>query len=235
MKLIKSKNPNIYYCFGNKDDSLFRLKAGEVAILVSEKEITKDRFVMADQTHSTEVRVIEEADFGSGFLAHKAAIPIVDGFVTDLSNVFIVIKGADCTPILVYSKSKNIVGGCHSGREGTKNGIVKEVISKMLEVYGASLDDLIVMVGPAISGENYQVSEEIYNDFINITGLEQSYRKIDMQKVIFRDVLEMGIKRENVQLDSVCTYADSRYFSYRRDKSKDRQLAIIGISDGKIF
>lgn len=234
MKLLKSLNPNIYYFFGNKDDSLALVKSGEVTVSVAGKGLYPRNFVMADQTHSSEIRVIEESDFGSGFIDTKPPFPIVDGFVTDLSNVFIVIKGADCTPILIYAKSKSVVGGCHSGREGTKKGIVKELIKKIVHKYDVGVADLVVMIGPAISGVNYQVSAEVFADFVASTGLEQDYRKIDMQKVILRDVLEMGIKREQVVLNTECTYANPDFFSYRRDGTRNRQLSIIGITDGKI-
>jgi len=235
MKLNKSLNPNIYYCFGNKDDSLFCLKRGKGNILLAGQVIPASRLVMADQTHSADIKVIEESDLGSGFLADKAPVPLVDGFVTNKTNVFIAIKSADCTPILAYAKNKNVVGGCHSGREGTKNGIVKELIRKMKDEYSLSMNDIVVMIGPAISGSNYQVSEEIYCDFVDSTRIEQDYRYIDMQKVIVRDVKEMGIKQEQIIINRDCTYANSNYFSYRRDKTKNRQLAIIGIENGKIF
>ena len=235
MKLNKSLNPNIYYCFGNKEDSLFLLKQGEINILVGDQVVSLGRLVMAKQTHSAEIKVIERADLGAGFLADKVAVPVVDGFVTNQSHVYIVIKGADCTPILVYAKSKNAVGACHSGREGTKIGIVSVLIKKMIYEYNLAVDDLVVMIGPAISGANYQVSEEIYRDFVDSTGIEQAYRFIDMQKVIVRDILETGIKQEQIVMTRDCTYANPNYFSYRRDKAKNRQLAIIGIEDEKIF
>lgn len=235
MNLKKSKNPNIYYCFGSSDDSLAQLKNGQRSIFISDKVISKSQLVMADQTHSTETKLIDDSDLGSGFCEDRPEIPIVDGFITDISNVFIVIKGADCTPVLIYSKSKNAVGGCHSGREGTKSGIVKELIKKFLTEFAVPVADLIVMIGPAISGSNYQVSEEIFNEFVDVTKVAQEYRKIDMQKVIIRDILEMGLRDEQIVMNSICTYSNPNYFSYRRDKTKERQLSIIGITDGKIF
>ena len=235
MKLNKSLNPNIYYCFGNKYASLSLVKRKEVYLMLGNQEISSKRFVMAEQTHSTQIRVVKDSDIGSGFLENKGPIPIVDGFITNKTNVFIVIKGADCTPILVYSKKQNVIGGCHSGRQGTKNGIIKVLLTSMTRDYGLNKEDLVVMIGPAISGANYQVSEDIYSDFVEFTGIEQDYRKIDMQKVILHDVLDLGIQAENIVIKSECTYASPDYFSYREDKTKERQISIIGIVHGKIF
>lgn len=235
MKLNKSLNPNIYYCFGNRTDSLSLLRSGQISLFIDSIEINRDSLVLADQTHSAEIRIIDHTDEGAGFCENKPEIPVVDGFITDTPGVFIVIKGADCTPILVYAKNKNIVGGCHSGREGTKKGIIKELIRKFIIDFGVLVEDLVIMIGPAISGINYQVSEDIFNDFVSTTGLEQDFRHIDMQKVIIRDILEMGVKMNQIVNNSICTFSDQAYFSYRRNKAKDRQLSIIGIRDEKIY
>ena len=234
MKLKESFNPNVYYCFGNKRVSLRNLKAKLVNITCLGEEVNFAQLVLAEQTHSAEVKLIESADLGSGFIDSKPEIPLVDGFVTDKPNAFLVLKTADCTPILIYSKEQQVVGGCHSGREGTKNGIVKQLLNTMLANFKVDTTELIVMVGPAISGKNYQVDQATFSDFVKVTGVEQEDLRIDMQKVILRDILEFGILRENVFLSEECTFSDSNYFSYRENKTKERQLSIIGIRDGKI-
>ncbi len=234
MKLNKSLNQNIFYSFGDKTDSLSLLKEGKRQILLGNKIIPHDRLVMAEQTHSTDIKIITDEDLGAGFANNKAEVSHVDGFITDKCNVFIVIKAADCSPILVYAKEKNLIGGCHSGRQGSKNGIVKVLVETMIKDYDVLASDLVVMIGPAISGPNYQVSPEIYSDFLRITKLDQEYRHIDMQKVIIRDLVQSGVLANNIIASNVCTYENTSYNSYRRDKTAERQIAIIGIVDGKI-
>ncbi len=234
MKLKQTLNSNIYYCFGNKSDSLSLLRQAKRQIVLEDKIISFSQLVMAEQTHSEDIKTIEGCDLGAGFIKDKDEIPHVDGFITDKENVFIVIKSADCTPILVYAKNKPLVGGCHSGREGTRKGIIKNLIKQMLTDYNLSPSDLVVMIGPAINARNYQVSLEIYNEFIASSKLDQDYRKIDMQKVIINDLIQMGIREENIISSQICTYENMDYNSYRRDKTPERQLSIIGISNGKI-
>lgn len=234
MKLKKALNPNIYYSFGNKYDSLSLIKHGKRAILIDDVVVPHEWLIMAEQTHSSDIRIIQKEDLASGFHSTKPEVPHVDGFVTDRKNAFLVIKGADCTPILVYSKNKDLVGACHSGRNGTRNGIIKELLKTMLENYQVLLSDLVVMIGPAIRGKNYQVSKDIFDDFVAYTNIEQDYRRIDMQKVIIRDVLAMGLPLENLKCSNECTFENIQYKSYRRDKTRERQLSIIGILNGKI-
>jgi len=234
MKLKESRNPNIYYSFGNKHASLRNVKSGLVDLTCSGEEVNFSSLVLAEQTHSAEIKLIEPADLGSGFLDSKPEIPIVDGFVSNLPNVFLVIKTADCVPILVYSKNTPAIGACHSGREGTKKGIVKNLIQAMLSNFALAKTELVVLVGPCISGKNYQVDQATFADFVLATGVEQENSTLDLQKVILHDILELGILRENVHFSKHCTFSDDSYFSYRENKTTERQLSIIGIKDGKI-
>lgn len=234
MKLKESRNPNIYYSFGNKHVSLRNVKSKLVNLTCSDEEIDFSHLVLVEQTHSAEIKLIESADLGSGFLDFKPEIPLVDGLVSNLSNVFLVIKTADCVPILIYSKKTSAVGACHSGREGTKKGIVKNLIRLLLSNFNVDITELVVLVGPSISGKHYQVDQATFTDFVRITGVEQENSTLDLQKVILRDILELGILRENICLSEHCTFSDADYFSYRENKTTERQLSIIGIKDGKI-
>ena len=234
MKLKESRNPNIYYSFGNKHVSLRNLKSKLVNLTCSDEEIDFSHLVLAEQTHSAVIKRIEPADLGSGFLDSKQEIPLVDGFVSNLPNVFLVIKTADCVPILIYSKKSPAVGACHSGREGTKKGIVKNLIRSMHSNFALAKTELVVLVGPCISGNNYQVDQATFADFVLATGVEQENSTLDLQKVILRDILELGILCENICLSEHCTFSDVDYFSYRENKTTERQLSIIGIKDGKI-
>jgi copper oxidase (laccase) domain-containing protein len=51
---------------------------------------------------------------------------IGDAVITDLKGIAIGVKTADCVPILLYDRSKNLIAAVHSGWRGTsKNMLVK--------------------------------------------------------------------------------------------------------------
>ncbi len=229
MKLEKTKNKHVFYCFGNKESSLAKIKRQEESIFIGENPIALSDMVMAEQTHSKLVYAVTASDKGHGFTYIDDSINQVDGFVTSEQGILLVIKTADCSPILCYDKRKNVIGALHSGREGTRKGIIKVLIEKMVKQYNCELADLYVMLGPAISGKHYQVDIETYNDFIESTHIEQEYRHIDMRKVLMSDLKDMGLKRDQIEDIRECTYSSQEYFSYRRDKTAERQLSVIGI------
>jgi YfiH family protein len=235
MKLEQAKNKSVFFSFGTKEDSLSQIRSGKKNIECNGKSILLEDMVMAEQTHSDIIWNASDEDRGVGFLRENTVIEVVDGFVTNAKNLLLVIKTADCTPILCYATDRDVVGAVHSGREGTKNGIIINLLNKMVNDYACSIDKIVVMIGPAISAKNYEVDVDTYNDFIKETNIEQQFRHIDMKKVIMRDILNQGIIKENIYDMQLCTHDNEKYFSYRRDKTSERQISVIGVIDDSIL
>ena len=68
--------------------------------------------------------------------------------------------GADCTPVLLADRRSGRVAACHGGWRGVAGRILPKAIAQ-LEAAGSRKDDLVVALGPAISGERYQVQPNI--------------------------------------------------------------------------
>ena len=67
---------------------------------------------------------------------------------------------ADCTPVLIGDISQRRVAAVHSGWRGTATKIVPEAIAQFWN-RGSQNQDLRVALGPAISGDVYQVSLDV--------------------------------------------------------------------------
>ena len=79
----------------------------------------------------------------------------------EVKNIGISILTADCAPILFYDPIKKIIGCAHSGWKGALNGIVKNTVKKFNELNSKN-QDLIVIVGPCIGKESYEVQKDFY-------------------------------------------------------------------------
>lgn len=219
----------LFLRFGQKVDSLDLTRARGVLWGVEAK-----RLVLMEQTHSNKVKEVKKEDLGCGFT--KPALPVVDAVCSDMPNILLVVKSADCVPILFYDPIHNAVAAAHSGRKGTQNAICVRVLEKMHALYGSMPQEMQVSIGPGVSGEHYQVSQAIYDRFVEQTGLTQPVRgQLDLRKVIVADLLRSGVSAEHLRCSSECTYSNDKYFSYRRDKSCGRQLSAIGVLDGTNF
>lgn len=146
-----------------------------------------------------------------------------DGLIGGHGEV-LVIKSADCLPVIVYDNIKECIAAVHSGWKGTANSIVKEAITKMLSL-GSSAADLKVYVGPHIQKTSFEVMDDVKNVFEKnfkykdiILKKDEEHYLIDLGRVVSLDAISMGVKEENIYVSSLDTVTDKRFHSYRRDK-----------------
>ena len=92
--------------------------------------------------------------------AKDATFPDADGVITDGKHQGVWVASADCNPILIGDIKTKRVAAVHAGWRGTAQRILPNAIS-LFQSRGSNLDDLRIAIGPAISGEVYQVSENV--------------------------------------------------------------------------
>jgi YfiH family protein len=83
-----------------------------------------------------------------------------DGVISELPQQAVWVASADCTPVLIADRRTGQVAAVHAGWRGTAQRIVPQAIAQFLD-HGSRLANLIVVLGPAISGEVYQVSKDV--------------------------------------------------------------------------
>ena len=164
-----------------------------------------------------------------------------DAIVTEIKNIAIGILAADCAPILLYDPKREIIGCIHSGWKGALNGIVKNTINQFQDL-NTNCRDLIAVIGPCISKNNYVVKNDFYEKFISQNPLNSKFfEKIedgnylfDLRGFINDELLSLNVKNiENVNVD---TFSQSEnFFSYRRsivkgEKDYGRCISVILMS-----
>lgn len=174
--------------------------------------------VFSQQTHTSNVRVVTEADRGMG-ITRPLAWQDVDGLVTDVPGICLVTFYADCVPLFFVDPVKKVIGLSHSGWRGTVAKIGKETVRKMREVYGCDPGDILAAVGPSICQDCYEVSEEVIRQF-QAHFLEKDwaslfYKKengkyqLDLWRANALIFLESGIKTEHIAVTNICTHCNS--------------------------
>lgn len=83
-----------------------------------------------------------------------------DGLVSTAASEAIWVCSADCTPILVGDLATGQTAAVHAGWRGTAAKILPVAIAQM-QAAGSQIADLRVAMGPAIAGDQYQVSETV--------------------------------------------------------------------------
>ena len=194
------------------------------------------RIVGTEQTHSNNVIVIDENNIDKEFSD-------VDGLLTNLNNVSLITYVADCQGILLYDTNKKVIGNIHSGWKGTLTRISTNAINLMISKFNSNVEDVKVYISPSIHKCCFEVDEDLKNQFENefndidlddifIKGeIKEGKQKyfIDTAEINKRVLINLGIKKENIESSELCSMCNSEIIhSYRKDKPNDgRNILLI--------
>ncbi len=167
----------------------------------------------------------------------------IDGLITDKTKKLLSLGFADCTPIYLYDKGKNIIGNIHSGWQGTAKKIAKQAIIRMKEDFKCDPKDIICIIGPTIRKCHFEVQDDVkdifYKTFNYMNNIDEiiEFNKdtksyyIDTVKININLLKEEGIIEENIIDSNICTYCNSKFIhSFRKDKElSGRNTALICI------
>jgi hypothetical protein len=140
---------------------------------------------------------------------------------------------ADCSPILFYDNTKEVIAVAHAGRQGAFKNIIKNTLKSMSENFGSSPRDVTVSIGSSIQKCCYEVGSEI-NDEAQAIGLGYSIEKregsyyLDISAILLKQLIEEGVKKENLEISKECTCCNTQnLFSYRAEAQTGRFAGVI--------
>lgn len=193
------------------------------------------KIVCSDQTHTTNVRAVTEADCGKGYLCARDYTDI-DGLVTDVPGVVLATFYADCVPLYFVDPVQKVIGLSHSGWKGTVGDIAGATVKKMQEQYGSDPADILAAVGPSICQECYEVSEDVIEQFqaqydrkewpVLFYAKENGKYQLNLWEACRINLLRAGILPEHVEVTDVCTCCNPKVlFSHRASHGRRGNLA----------
>lgn len=159
-----------------------------------------------------------------------------DASYTNSCNQVCVILTADCLPILLCDKAGKHVAAIHAGWRGLAHGIIESTLTAL----DLPSSEILVWLGPAISATNYEVGDEVRQEFLTrYPGSEFAFRPsptkrwlADLYGLARYCFLKQGIS--TIYGGEYCTFGEKeRLYSYRRDGAKTGRMAsLIWISGG---
>ncbi len=149
-----------------------------------------------------------------------------DGIITLEKQLFIFVKLADCTGILIYDPQNEIIAAVHSGWKGTSLNISGKCIRKLKDEFHSSPSELLVYISPAASGSNYEIGQDVAEMFPGFVIPNGNGRYLfDNRNKIFSQLIQEGVKPENIEKSDICSIADKRCHSFRRDRENSGRMA----------
>ena len=143
-----------------------------------------DDFVFTRQVHGAGVRVVGEADRGSGAFSLAGAIggaggaDGADALVTASPGVVLAILTADCVPIVLHDPVAGVLACVHAGWRGTVAGVTAAAVAAM-QGLGSRPSDVIAGIGPAIAADRYQVGPDVHQSVTRTFGRTATFIRPD--------------------------------------------------------
>lgn len=175
------------------------------------------------QTHSSRV-VRVDGKVATDFMGYPQ-FEETDGLMTSEKGQALLVKFADCTPVVLYDPVKRAVAVVHSGWRGTQQRISLEAIRLMEKEVGSKRGDLFAYIGPCIDPKIYEVDQPVYEAFKDFPSRDEFFlaknepgkyflQMAHANKIILK---EAGLKEEQISSCKESTYTDPRLHSARKE------------------
>jgi len=185
------------------------------------------------QTHSVDGIAVTEKE-----LSEDTLLGSRDGdfLITNLSNVGLFIKTADCLPIIIIDSRNKAVGIAHAGWKGSVQNIGTAMLTAMRKHYGTNPSDVEVYFGPSVRVCCYAVEEHFKNNLDGVYTAQtmenrngQWYFNLPLYNALLLQQAGVAESAFNYSLNT-CTICNHFYCSYRRDKeSVLRQITLVSL------
>jgi YfiH family protein len=138
--------------------------------------------------------------------------------------VVLLVRAADCVPVLLADPSAGVLGAAHAGRAGVAAGVVPATVEAMRDL-GAT--DVTAWVGPHVCGDCYEVPVALRDEVaaaVPETRATTSWGtpSLDLGAGVRAQLEVAGARVVDV---SACTRESPDLYSYRRDGAGSGRLA----------
>ncbi|MEL7626004.1 MAG: peptidoglycan editing factor PgeF [Anaerolineaceae bacterium] len=155
-----------------------------------------------------------------------------DGIFTQNPDVTLIMRFADCVPIMIHDPVKKVVGLVHAGWQGTLLEIGLVAVEAAAKEYGGDPSDFRVGIGPSICAHCYQIGTEVRAQFFKKWGIEAANFVSETPNGYFLDLWaanewslhKAGVK--NIEQSHICTAEHlHEWYSYRKEKGLTGRFA----------
>ena len=186
------------------------------------------------QVHGNTVLKVCDEFAGRGINPILPSLDGCDGIIIDESSKSVeavVVKTADCVPILLADKESGRVAAVHAGWSGP----VADIVTKAAEKMNGNPQNLLCAIGPSIGVCCYEVGQEVYDavkvlfDIKGISELTESRFLRDcvcsMKSTLHANLplinktllMKFGVPEENIDILGICTCCSGdEFFSHRQ-------------------
>ena len=217
------KNGNLAFHVGDNIENVTNYHVG----LSSNMNYNKNALVHMKQIHSNIVHIVNSSDD----FEHP---PTCDALITNKINTPLMVMVADCTPILFYDDVQKVIAVAHSGRAGTFNNIIHNVVESFITNFDSKVENIYALTGASICQKCYEVGEDIYKE-AKMLKLDYAVEKkesayyLNIKEILQQQFIDSKI--EHFEISQECNAClHDKYFSYRKEGVTGRFAGVIELT-----
>jgi YfiH family protein len=199
--------------------------------------VTRDRLLLVKQVHGVDVAVARRGGERDWFR------PQADIVITDDPSVAIGVRVADCAPILLYDRARNVAGAVHAGWRGTAARAAQAGVRALEREFGSSAADLVAAIGACLGQCCGEIGPEVIDAFrsggADSTSIATWFAPgrgdrslLDLERANRDQLLQAGLDGDAIFASGLCTKTNpNRLHSYRAARdAAGRMLAAIRVA-----
>jgi polyphenol oxidase len=190
-------------------------------------DLQPGQVVTTRQVHGNRVAAVDTPDGGR-------IVPNTDGLVTAAPGVALLLRFADCQPILLYDPERHAVGLVHAGWRGVAQGAARRAVEAMHQTFGTRPKHLVAGLGPAIGPCCYVVGDEVaaamgyalpdWKEAMQLEG--EGQWRFDLPAANAQQLAAAGVRR--IEMAGMCTACNvDEFYSHRAEQGKTGRFAAV--------
>ncbi len=202
--------------------------------IFEEMAVSEDSVRTTWQVHGADVLVVD-GDTPQSWPPLEA-----DGIITQQPGLALMMRFADCVPLLLYDPICQAIGIAHAGWPGTLAGVGPAIVEAMQRAFGCHPANILAGIGPSIGPCCYEVGSEVADgvqrafDGAAETLLKPGKRErphFDLWAANALALREAGV--EQIETAGICTSCRADlFFSHRADHGQTGRFgAVVVLAD----
>lgn len=211
------------------------------------QRVRRNKRLALDVLQRTEASLYEVWQIHSATIVEAAAprgerdLVQADGIITDSPDVTLMMRFADCIPVLLYDPCRHAAGIVHAGWLGTVREATAEAVRAMVRAFGSRPGDLRAGIGPSIGPDHYEVGEDVAARMREAFGERAEsflHREAGALRLNLWAANRWQLEREGVQeveVAEICTVCEpDDWYSHRGEKGRTGRFgAIVALAGGR--
>jgi YfiH family protein len=206
---------------GNLRDSVSNLNEN-IDRLQAAAQLAGRRRVWVEQVHGNRVAIARDSSFENGTPA--------DAIVSDDPTAYLLVRVADCVPILLATPDGSAVAAVHAGWRGVVAGVARQAALALAALANMPTRQITAAIGPCISHDRFEVGPEVVEEFAGLLGNSPHWaqRHVDLPEAVAKQLRSVGVLPAQIDRTDRCTARDrDEFFSHRRDHGVTGRMAAV--------